>query len=312
MDFIEKVKQLILHIGMHRCGSTSLQKHFSKKVRNATYFSYLSCDDNFRSMRKFIEEIRYGNSLFLDVDHYRNAIKKDFSNVKNDKILVSCEGLMGDMYDGYRSFEKTQEILKNVLCEFDLKIILLIRRQSDFLESIYRKMLSRGLYCSLNQFLCFNGEKFDLFSKSVPSSHCRFPVATSNYLSFVNLLYKQFGASNVTVLPCEMFFQDENRFAIHLCRSSGLEIDFSHDSMSKENVSLSLFRLLGKRGTYVFKKEICLFALRSLRIRFKRNGLEKEGIIGWRLRNQIFNYHRNSNALLSSKIGIDLKQFGYF
>ena len=124
--------------------------------------------------------------------------EKDFKVIKKflreralkEKNLISYEGFSGVNFKSLRK-NSTQQIFKDVkklVEDFDCKIILVLREQSSFITSHYKRYICRGGYKDIYNFI---EDEIDL--------------PNHNYYNYVKGLEKVFGRGNIYLLLYENF-----------------------------------------------------------------------------------------------------------
>jgi hypothetical protein len=147
-------KEVILHIGLHKTGSTSFQTFLENQLEQlraqntdvypGLYLNGRHPELHLASMRSGVEtgpRIRFPVD---DIDQYRsdlrNRMREYFSQCKYDRIIFSTEHL-----SYLRTVEECQ-VLRNLFPENQVrfKIILVLRPKNEFLISYRKQMLKAG------------------------------------------------------------------------------------------------------------------------------------------------------------------------
>jgi|26BtaG_2_1085354.scaffolds.fasta_scaffold00002_252 hypothetical protein len=197
------MKNVLIHIGYHKTGTTWLQKNtFSK---NSTIFQSISPMEGDRSFAKdFIwDENGYLlNPFDLNEEDIRRHLKKlvDQRNDSNKIYVVSDERLSGSPHSsGFNS----SVILKRIKKIFpNGKILIVIREQNSWLLSNYYQYLTAGGTHSLKKYLNINYDG-------------KRPGFSPNHVLYHHLIrgyQDEFGKENVLVLPYELFRSDKIDF----------------------------------------------------------------------------------------------------
>ena len=139
--------QIYLHVGIHRTGSTFLQKNIfpqlslenSSFIYNPISIIKILNEEYIKPMTKFQDEII--------------KIKQKYLNEKNLKILISDENLIPDNFF-YKNELELFLPLKDLNKIFDKPIILIfIRERASLIKSIYSQHFKMGRYKSFDEFL---------------------------------------------------------------------------------------------------------------------------------------------------------------
>lgn len=150
--------KLYIHIGTHKTASTTIQ---TALYNNRGYLEnegivVLSPPISFRTLM---------SSTTLNVDLSKDNLSlvnqvKQYPKNADLNFLVSFEGLSGDPILGYKNSKIIAKILREMTLEFEVKIIIYLRRQDHFIESLYTQKIHEGESYSFHEFI----NKFDEFS----------------------------------------------------------------------------------------------------------------------------------------------------
>ena len=153
-----KLPRLLLHIGMHKTGSTSLQRFF---VRNRAVLKLMGIDYP-KAFDASGKRLPKHNDLFQAIWH-----EKDFGTahpvlgasagrvdqlarrIETHRITVlSAEGFSGES----PAFAEAFAPLRG---RFDIKVICFLRRQDDWAQSFYKQMVQSRQVCESRSFEAF-------------------------------------------------------------------------------------------------------------------------------------------------------------
>lgn len=135
---------LFLHIGTHKTGSTAIQRALPVGGAAALKAGLVRLDihgdvartswteDDARSLRS----------------HLAGQIVPGAS-----RYLLTCEGFSGNPLQGYANAPVAAERLRAATADFDVRVVVFLRRQDDFLESIYTQLIHQGGSQSFEAFL---------------------------------------------------------------------------------------------------------------------------------------------------------------
>lgn len=179
------IRTLYLHIGTWKTGSTTLQfylNHFKQKLKKENIY-YLSGSDKIvtddRIIRKFKE---------INIDYVKESRQKfeqilSRYNDSNASFVSSAEEFSGDPFTGYKNGHLVAEMLRRITkgLDLDVQIIIYLRRQDDFFESLYTHSIYLGKSHSFEEFLnSFDDNSFQ-------------------WLNIVDAFSDRFGKKNITV-----------------------------------------------------------------------------------------------------------------
>lgn len=161
------MKEIYIHIGTHKTGTTCIQKELSTYDKESIsegwkYIKSPRCTKNFMTSTQY--DITLVNKFKAEID---TAIKKEKSA---QKFILSSEALSGNPCNGYLNSDVVSLMLKEATKGYHVKIIIYLRSQDDFLESMYTQTIHEGGTSDFNTFLsCFdhpNSLNYDIFLRN--------------------------------------------------------------------------------------------------------------------------------------------------
>lgn len=151
--------QLFLHIGTHKTGSTAIQKALLKgkeKLRDEkiVYLPQLPARKNIETLSVLDSDI---------ISSSREFVLREISKYPTStRFVMSYEGYSGDVFRGYLNAEIVAESLRRITDGYEVKVIVFLRRQDLFVESMYTQTIHQGQTWSFNNFLdIFNNSSFN-------------------------------------------------------------------------------------------------------------------------------------------------------
>lgn len=170
------MSKLYLHIGTHKTGTTEIQQSLlyaksnliKEKIVYVPYFP-----SSFEMMRIKCHD---RNMISRCVDYLQKQTKEYSGQYR---FIMSFEGFSGDLEQGYKNSRFVAQILKEATCEFDVSVIVYLRRQDTFLESAYTQLIHQGGSFSFSEFR----NKYDFSS--------------FNWLDLLNNYSEFFGKKNI-------------------------------------------------------------------------------------------------------------------
>ena len=143
--------KIVLHIGLHKTATSFLQTEVFYKLGKEVVFNP---DDVFYFVNAIftlgIREQKFIDGARQLVANYASC---------NDKrtLLISSEALSQSSLD--MNFHEHIELIKLIFPTAE--IILFLRNQLDWLESLYRESIKHGYHQSIEDFLGYNNGKFE-------------------------------------------------------------------------------------------------------------------------------------------------------
>lgn len=216
---------LFVHVGAPRTGSSFLREHVFPKLSNVHFESKQRVQSSLSS--SFARLAHYG-----DGDELSNSIDAKVLQLPEGKCLISEEHFLWSVHHMFGNVASRAFVLKSA-CP-DAKIILTIRRQPEFLFSVFkylqqldRSNLGRQLTsvsnmvnvernfqeCSIQSIGPIpcgiqtheNYCAFDIHSKYFVRPWRHFIAADFSWLKLVNIYEHFFGPGNVLVVPQELW-----------------------------------------------------------------------------------------------------------
>lgn len=293
---------IIAHVGYPKTGTKSLQNNVFPNISGVNYISYNNC-------KKIFHPLVFSGQL-----HYYKHEKEVLKNLK-DNILdetrdtfLSLENLVGPMF--YFSGLNNDIIPQRLKSIGVNKIIISVREQTSFINSLYRQYIQQGGVLKFKDFL--------------KSKELQVPIFNPDFCDYYPIL-KQFqnvfGNENVFIFTNEEMRNNKQATFKKLEKFIGHQVD---DSISNRNRNLSLTNaginllrfsnhftynsfkpnnLISNRLTYwkvrTFQRKVTepMFRLFS----GKQNYFDKYP----ELKKQYKDYYKSNNIKLRDEFGID-------
>lgn len=154
------MKQLYLHIGTHKTGTTTIQRNLENvesdlKKEKIIYLNTPSIFEEMSDLKTVDED------MIIKCREYLNSNTKKYS--EDYKFVMSSEHFSGSVEHGH--YKATAKMLRQITEGFDVTIIVYLRRQDLFVESLYTQSIHEGGYLSFDQFLNeFDFSDFDWYA----------------------------------------------------------------------------------------------------------------------------------------------------
>jgi hypothetical protein len=330
------MKNIYLHLGMPKTGTTFLQARCFPYLKGVRYRD--------QQMMDLLDSVIYTNPTFLDLQKIHQEAEDVLAKIVGESLLISHERLFGNMLMNYRDNLYLTTCLRGLFPE--AKIIIVIRRQDDLVESIYKQSLQSSYHQRINRFLNYRDKKFE-DARDQPALP-NLDVKQLNLHKYMQTYVEQFGRDSLLVLPYELLKHDQSAFLDRLFAFLNVE-PFYPEKNSLENRSYSwlsshlalllnrfvrvewdgssLMQFIPDKPFSDFLKERTsksrLYRIlgginRRLTLRhLLQNGVDrvvyvKGNLISRKKRQAILALHKESNHALDEEFGLDLQRFGYY
>jgi len=279
-------RTLYLHIGTWKTGSTTLQfylNHFKKELKKENIY-YLSGSDKIVTDDRIIRKFKEINTDYIKES--RQKFKQIVSRYddSNASFVSSAEEFSGDPFTGYKNGHLVAEMLHRITegLDLDVQIIIYLRRQDDFFESLYTHSIYLGKSHSFNEFLnAFDRDSFQ-------------------WLNIVDAFSERFGKKNITVKRFhKKYLPNKNSLVQGFGKTIGSRLLKNFKETAPRNTSysrdmLEMMRVANKEFGLEGKKIRKLF-----RASDKRKSFEKFSFFSPEERARFYTNYRNSNNIIA-------------
>lgn len=189
-------KAVLFHVGLPKAASTYLQRHLFPAIADATFLSLTSANLD------HLPKVRSSSRAFLaDPTAARAAIRQ----AERPKVIVSAEGFVGDPY---RSFDDHEQRARDLYAVWPpAAVLLVIRRQDRFCDSLFGQALRKGYPYAPERFLWLNEPR----PNALPEAR-HFDYRAADYDRIVGTYEALFGRERVFVIPLELLVDDPRAF----------------------------------------------------------------------------------------------------
>ncbi len=219
------MKTIHFHVGSGRCGSTLIQALFNEPAMHQVFGQYNI---------KYAPEVCMALGPLTPVEEFREADWHDFraehfaplKTVAEDNIFLTQENIFGVHWEkGSRNrCDASCALIRHLTEGFDVKIVILVRRQDTFLESLYNQLIKR-----------WETRAFSEFLGAIELDNLDWAAVADTYAT-------AFGRDNVTVLPFErpvLQTGDDASFFEAVLRVIGINAKINFENVPTINPSLS-------------------------------------------------------------------------
>ena len=324
----KKKGSLVVHLGLPKCASTFLQKDFFPYLRNSE-FIYSGAN-----LENLVEENIAANKC--DPELY-NLIGSPLAGSEaqriekirelktqldtNEKIIIlSAEhfimpgnSLQMNVPGGEKRVTLDAEKIFSHLREIDqsLKLIIVIRRQWDWMSSWYQNRVIRLEVRSIRKYM--RSPEFEPIAKIL------------NYNEMVEHYVKLVGESNILVIPFERLQSNPTEFCDDLAAFIGDEFDLRSTSVRRHSLSgpmvafsriyNALILLFAKCFSKPMELTFSLMKKKKIIYRFDfifRKAFGKFSVKKSEIDSKFIKQFEASNRKLDQRLNIGLKDLGYY
>ena len=178
------MKNIFLHIGTHKTGTSSIQRTLKTVNTTLNSLDYQWVEESYWLYKRFTPE------AIDDVVSYIDSL----SFVPQQNLIFSSEGYTAGLLSDMAIVRQRAEILATILSDFNVKVVLYLRRQDQFIESMYSQAIHEG-----------HSYTFDEYFSEV----CDF--RNLDWQILIDIFAGQFGKDNLIVRPYDrnLFYQND-------------------------------------------------------------------------------------------------------
>lgn len=313
-------RETFVHVGMHKCASTFLQSRFFPALAGARYL-----EPGF--LGGLLREYRAQPEAALA------RLASTLAELPDRRLLLSNESVASRPDRDYEMLEANARALHAMFPR--ARILLIVRRQDDYLESLYKQVVegNTAYPYSIRSFLNLRGDGFGAFHREFPNVDVRRVDLFGMYRTYRD----RFGAGNVLVVPFEELRRDQRGFLERIVRFMGLDDAHVPERLCAANVSRGAGGLqavlLRNRVRHLARQALpcAVAALRGdpasswrharaalrpfadfLRVAELRQAASTGRLLREPVRRRILDLHRHSNRMLGEASGVDLERYGYY
>ncbi|MCU4165573.1 hypothetical protein [Carboxylicivirga caseinilyticus] len=224
-------KKLVIHIGYHKTGTTFLQNNIFSKTKEINYLGqpFVNMD-----IKKFFQDLKDCHDLLFDKNVFIQRFDRIIANIDQPgkPTLISLESI----HSGIDWWGRELVVMANRIRQVfpNAKILIGIREQTSYIESLYKEYIVHGGRINWNYFLYHSHYfKYHLLPKLY-------------YDKVIELYYYLFKKDNVHVYLHEELKNDANNTLTLINRFIGInksnfEITSVYEGMSKKQSELVRF-----------------------------------------------------------------------
>ncbi|PRQ07584.1 hypothetical protein [Enhygromyxa salina] len=203
-------KQIIIHVGLHKTGTTFLQDRVFPALPGVRFvhpLHYAQPSDG--PIERLLLDLMFRNAACIDVARHRQRIDAWLAQVREPTVLISSEAIVGWPIENHSNLAVNAEYLARVFPT--AKIWLVVRRQDRWVESAYAQLLKAGFSTSIERYLNYRDGRFDRYNVGLyngPNVDAR----DLDWDAFDRHYRERWGHDAVLTLPFELFSQASAEF----------------------------------------------------------------------------------------------------
>ena len=270
------MKNLYLHIGTHKTGTTSIQQAIRKNVEKLKELDYLWVEESYLLFKRFNPQ---------GIESVVNFIEK-LKSIPQNNLIFSSEGYTGGFENDINIVKQKAEILNKILQGFNVKVIIYLRRQDQLIESLYIQSVQAGNSYIFNEYLndIIDYKYFD-------------------WQNLINIFSDHFGSQNIFARPYDKTLFYKNNIIYDFFSVLDLKDKIEIETLPQWNKSYShqTLRIARYMNSILSSKEDKAKLRSILQSLSTKDIFEKHCYLTPEKRQEILSYHHDSNTEISYK-----------
>jgi len=309
------MENIILHIGLHKTGTSSLQRHYFPACKNLNLLT-----TRIPEVYEFIHMITKKDPIYFDKKIAYELIRNKLSH--EYPTLISNEMLSGPPYSGVieAGLDHRSPIILNLRNVFpNAKVIIVLRRQDGLARSFYRQYLKSGGTKRIRRFYGMEGKHrlplmsrdrflflpyIDLIKSSFPSgvSIMLFEEMVADQATFLSKIINFIGVANPAIALEKENVTAFGPFGLEVCRIMNY---LFRNMLNPGGIIPGIPRRQNDRHKFISPMEL-IHDIWPRRLFSRTRGQIYE--VG----NEILKQAREDNINLDKKYNLGLGKYGYY
>ena len=141
---------IYIHIGTHKTGTTTIQHALRDTVRVYPKEGWVY-QGTTPTANEFMQAEKYDKTK---VQQFHSELQSTIQRRKSaNRLVLSSEALSGFPRNGYQNSNVVYSMLRDATTQYNVKIIIYLRSQDSFVESIYTQMIHQGETLDFGSFI---------------------------------------------------------------------------------------------------------------------------------------------------------------
>lgn len=141
---------IYIHVGIHKTGTTTIQHALRYTSRTKAEEGWIYSGTT-ATAKDIMRANQYDKTL---VQRFNVEVESMMQRAKSaNRVILSSEALCGSPSDGYRNSNAVFSMLRDATNQYNVKIVIFLRRQDSFVESMYTQMIQQGESLEFESFL---------------------------------------------------------------------------------------------------------------------------------------------------------------
>lgn len=191
------MRELYIHVGLHRTATTFLQLEVFPKLKGINYIPQR------KIYSTILREISMKDQLVFSEEKTKNQLSNYFTE---DRNLISAESLCGSPFIQYTN---RSNILRKIYNMFpEAKIIVGVRAQKDIIASIYKYYVKIG---GIKKFSDFIAPYKDI-TEPISNTYDLLDLDTYKYSNYLEKIESLFSRKNMYIYVYENLIKNKSEF----------------------------------------------------------------------------------------------------
>ena len=141
-----------IHIGTHKTGSTTIQ-HALRDISRAHPEEGWIFSGTTATAKSMMQAQQYDQRLVRQFGAEFERLVRQARSAQANRVILSSEALSGLPDDGYLNSKAVFSMLHDATSRYPVKVIIFLRRQDSFVESMYTQKIHEGGTLEFENFL---------------------------------------------------------------------------------------------------------------------------------------------------------------